>query len=94
MHPEAKVFDPNQLPPGPAWLRQLMGDDYFYNVVEVWLLKTNAHIQKADLDELGKLPHVRSVVRAATAGGSATKTSQSWASFHSWKNFNSWTLQR
>src|ERR1051326_8272874 len=50
--------DRQQLPPGPAWLRQQIGDDYFRTVVSVFVnLKLDR--QKAALNELAKLPHVR-----------------------------------
>src|SRR5262245_2921580 len=53
-----KSIDPDQLPPGPGWLRRLIGDDYFRTVVAVYFDRENASIKKADLDELAKLPHV------------------------------------
>ena len=48
----------DRLPPGPAWLRELIGDDYSRTVVAV-IIRPEATIQKSVLDELAKLPYVR-----------------------------------
>jgi hypothetical protein len=44
-------------PPGPRWLRRLIGDDYFQTVTHVWL--RNAKIR--DLQWVRSLPEVRMV---------------------------------
>ena len=56
-----RVVDHQQLPPGPTWLRQQIGDDYFRTVVSVFI-NLRLDRQKAALDELAKLPHVREFV--------------------------------
>lgn len=58
MHPGGKMFDPNQLPPSPPWLRKFLGDEYFHAVVGVKLSPAQPGIKKSDLDALGKLPEV------------------------------------
>jgi hypothetical protein len=55
--------DVSQLPPGPAWLRERIGDDYFRTVVDVYCRGT---FQKSDLDELVELPHVKEFVLVGT----------------------------
>src|SRR5262245_16652414 len=59
-----RIVDPSQLPPRPAWLREQIGDDYFRTVVAVRFAAPRASLQKADLDELAKLPQVREFVFA------------------------------
>jgi hypothetical protein len=51
--------DHRQLPPGPAWLRKQIGDDYFATVVAAYFNHAKATIQKPDLDQLARVPHVR-----------------------------------
>jgi len=63
--PKTRV-DQSQLPHGPAWLRQRFGDDYFRTVVAVYFNHPKATIQKTDLDELVKLPHVKEFVLEGT----------------------------
>ncbi len=57
-------FVENDPPPGPAWMRNLIGLDYFATVVEVEI-----HVNVAD-DEtastLGDLPHLRSLSLSGT----------------------------
>jgi hypothetical protein len=52
--------------PGPVWLRNQIGDDYFRTVVRVCFNHPKATIRKADLDELVKLPHVKDFVLEGT----------------------------
>ncbi len=57
--PAGITWDDSRLPPGPAWLRHQIGDDYFQTVVAVsfWNLK-----QRIEKGELAKLPHVTTVL--------------------------------
>src|SRR5262245_40067519 len=55
------TLDQNRTPPGPQWLRQCIGDDYFRTVVNVIFDRPN-NIAKGDLDQLAKLPRLRILV--------------------------------
>ncbi len=44
-------------PPGPEWLRKLLGDDFFQEIVDAYL--NNAKVTDADLECLGGLTHLR-----------------------------------
>ncbi|MGD0899889.1 MAG: hypothetical protein ABR915_18810 [Thermoguttaceae bacterium] len=46
-------------PPGDPWLRRLLGDDFFMNVVKLDLTRTE--ITDAGLEHLDWLPHLRSL---------------------------------
>jgi hypothetical protein len=46
-------------PPGPAWLRRVLGDDFFMNVVKLDLTQTE--IGDAGLEHLKGLPHLQSL---------------------------------
>ncbi len=48
---------PGAKPPGPAWLRNLLGDDLLANVAEVYL--TNSNVGDADLEHLKGLTQLR-----------------------------------
>jgi hypothetical protein len=60
--PPHRRWDPEQSPPGPTWLRERIGEDYFQTVVAVFFNRPNLGIKKADLDQLAKLPHVTDFV--------------------------------
>ena len=49
----ATNFSDNAQPPGPAWLRTLLGDDFFTNVVGTRI------VTQAGLDQLAKLPQIQ-----------------------------------
>ena len=54
-------FDRNALPPGPAWLRERLGGEYFSSVLGV-TVESRDHtlaISTADLAELAKLPSLK-----------------------------------
>jgi hypothetical protein len=53
----AKYPPPAEQPPGPKWLRSLVGDDFFRRVVVVDLSGTQ--VSDNDLEILGDLPSVR-----------------------------------
>jgi hypothetical protein len=54
---DIRSFDPNAPSPGPGWLRKLVGDDYFSNVVAVDLYERT--ISESDFK---KLPNLRAIV--------------------------------
>jgi hypothetical protein len=47
----------NPVPPGPAWLRQFLGDDFFAEIIFADL--SYARITDADLDSLRDMTHIR-----------------------------------
>src|SRR5690349_5177813 len=51
--------DPDPQPGGPAWLRKLIGDDFFCNVIRASF--GNSVISDADLWQLAKLPSLEQV---------------------------------
>lgn len=48
----AGTIIPPEEPPGPVWIRKLLGDDFFANVAEVCLWGTGTQITDADLEQL------------------------------------------
>jgi Leucine-rich repeat (LRR) protein len=48
-------------PPGPAWLRHLLGDDFFTDVSFVRVSGFRPYISDSDLDHLKRLSHVREI---------------------------------
>ena len=50
---------PNAIPPGPAWLRSLLGDDFFGNVHTVFL--RGEYITDADVERLKEFKALRSL---------------------------------
>src|SRR5205823_275033 len=53
-------------PPGPAWLRFLLGDDFFVHATEV-NLSCNTRLTDGDLSHLGQLPGLKKVYLHETA---------------------------
>lgn len=47
-------------PDGPAWLRRLIGDEYFQSVDNVYLFVPESHIRRA-IPALQSLPHLKNV---------------------------------
>ncbi len=50
-------FNPGATPPGPAWLRELLGDDFFTTAISLNLDYT--HVTDTDLEYLKGLPELR-----------------------------------
>ncbi len=48
--------NPNAMPPGPAWLRRIIGDDFFVNVIVVELVAKQGKLIDDDLAFLESLP--------------------------------------
>jgi len=61
-----KSFDDTKPPPGPAWLRRQIGDDYFRTVAAVYFLDI-ATVDKADLDRLAELRGLKALLSSGTA---------------------------
>jgi hypothetical protein len=57
--PDWSGFDPQALPPGPVWLRNFIGDNYFQSVVQVDLSNTSA--TDDDLVFLENLPELEEI---------------------------------
>jgi internalin A len=55
-------IDWNATSPGPAWLRKLIGDDYFRTAIAVYLNNPNAKLTKADIDSVVNLPALKHFV--------------------------------
>ena len=53
------AFDPKATAPGPAWLREWIGDDYFRTPLAVYF--ENALLTESDLAQLANLPKLRLV---------------------------------
>ena len=51
--PSGTSYIDNATPPGPAWLRRLLGDDFFTNVVEAGI------VTRPGLDQLTQLPKIQ-----------------------------------
>ena len=47
--------------PGPAWLRKLIGDDYFRTAVQVQIALSDEDAAKATINEIANLPAIRCV---------------------------------
>ena len=47
--------------PGPAWLRKLIGDDYFRTAVQVQIALSDEDAAKAAINEIANLPAIRCV---------------------------------
>ena len=61
-----KSFNDSIPPPGPAWLRRQIGDDYFRTVAAVCFLDLPA-VDKADLDRLAELRGLKALLSSGTA---------------------------
>jgi len=64
-HPLGIIIAPPPAPPGPRWLRKVLGDDLFANVTRVDL--SRSEISDAGLEHLKGLAHVRDLVLHDTA---------------------------
>jgi len=62
-YPEFSLFyiDRNAPTPGPAWLRKLIGDDYFRTAVQVQIPITDEDAAKAAINAMARLPTIRGV---------------------------------
>ena len=52
-------IDGEALPPGPAWLRKLLGDDFFCNVVGLQYLRQPRGVAESSFAQIGRLPDLR-----------------------------------
>jgi len=64
-HPLGIIIAPPPAPPGPRWLRKVLGDDLFANVTRVDL--SRSEISDAGLEHLKGLAHLRDLVLHDTA---------------------------
>lgn len=58
--PEISILKHNPVQPGPAWLRKLIGDEYFREVVGV-SLNNQCSITESEFSQVAKLPKINSV---------------------------------
>src|SRR5262245_18603147 len=57
--PNTLGYNPNAAPPGPAWLRGFLGEDFFCDVIGIFF--PGSTITESDLSQLAKFPELKSV---------------------------------
>ena len=62
--PDEFTTNLNASPPGPAWLRNLIGDEYFREVVEITI--EDRAIAESDFAQLAKVPYLRRIGLGST----------------------------
>lgn len=58
-------------PPGPTWLRKLIGDDYFQTVIAVYMIN-DPYLEEARLPAVEQLPALKRLALGETQVGDAT----------------------